>query len=288
MKVRPAIHWGLVASRSAVTPLRVCAVSYLNTAPLVWGLREEARRGAVELTFALPSACADALEAGDADVGLVPVAELLRQPLEVIPGLGIACRGPVRSILLISRVPWARVRTLATDTSSRTSVQLARVLLDRLHGAHPGLLPHGPDLEAMLDRADAALIIGDPALRLDPDSLPYRVLDLGAEWVALTGLPMVFAVWARRPGPAAPGLQELLRSSYEQGRAHLDEIVAEEAVRLRNLPAALADRYLREHIVYEIGPREREGLDLFLRSVRALPNPTLMGVLAHDLAPGSF
>src|SRR5207248_359598 len=104
-----------------------------------------------------------------------------------------ACRGPVRSILLIAKCPAPEIRTLAADTSSRTSVELARVILSRRYGAMPVRIPHAPDLPAMLRAADAALIIGDPALALDPAHLPYRVYDLGAEWVEMTGLPMVFA-----------------------------------------------------------------------------------------------
>ena len=139
-----------------------------------------------------------------ADIGILPCFELTRQELEIVPGTGIACHGPVRSILLVSQRPAAEIRTLAVDTSSRTSVQLARVILERRYGAEYTAIPHAPDLDAMLRVADAALIIGDPALRLDPQTLPYEVHDLGGEWVEMTGLPMVFAVWAARPGMVTP------------------------------------------------------------------------------------
>jgi predicted solute-binding protein len=159
---------------SQITPskLRVCAVSFLNTSPLVWGMLHGPQRGLFELDFRIPSGCADQLASGAADIGIVPSFELTRQNLEVIPGAGIACHGAVRSILLISKRPAPQIRTLAVDTSSRTSVQLARVILERRYGADFVSIPHAPDLETMLRTADAALIIGDPALRLEPARLP--------------------------------------------------------------------------------------------------------------------
>src|SRR5690242_10331162 len=125
------------------------------------------QRGLFDLDFRIPAECADRLASGAADIGIIPSFELIRQDLEVIPGAGIACHGAVRSILLVSSRPAAEIRTLAADISSRTSVELARVVLDRKFGATPGILRHAPDLAEMLRRADAALIIGDPALRID-------------------------------------------------------------------------------------------------------------------------
>ena len=114
--------------------------------------------------------------AGKADIGIVPAFELLRQNLETVPGLGIACRGAVRSILLVSKVEPGAIRTLAADSNSRTSVQLARIILARKYGVRPAFVSHAPELASMLDTADAALLIGDPALRVEPAALPYRVL----------------------------------------------------------------------------------------------------------------
>jgi predicted solute-binding protein len=217
-----------------------------------------------DLTFRLPSECADDLAAGRADIGIVPCAEFLRQDLEIAEGSGICCRGAVRSILLISRTPFGAIRTLAADSSSRTSVLLARIILEKRYGARPRVESMKPDLAAMLAAADAALIIGDPALRLDPDSLPYPVLDLGAEWMALTGLPMVFAVWA---GPERSLVREsaaAFQSSCRYGLEHMDEIVAAEA-RPRGITDALAREYLTRHIVFETGEMERRGMELYLR-----------------------
>ena len=133
------------------------------------------QRELFDVDFRIPAECADRMASGAADIGIIPSFELTRQNLDIIPGAGIACHGAVRSILLIARCPAARIRTLAVDSSSRTSVQLARVILERKYGAAVETIPHIPDLDAMLRIADAALVIGDPALRIDPDRLPCHV-----------------------------------------------------------------------------------------------------------------
>lgn len=207
------------------------------------------------------------MASGAADIGIVPSFELTRQNLEIIPGAGIACHGAVRSILLISKCPAAEVRTLAADSNSRTSVQLARVVLARKYGAAVDSTPHPPDLDAMLRIADAALVIGDAALRIDPARLPFHVYDLGAEWVEMTGLPMVFAVWAGRPGVATAETGEAFRGSWHYGRDHMDEIVAAESAS-RGFPPELVRTYLTRHIVHQLGPREYEGMNLFLEYAR--------------------
>jgi chorismate dehydratase len=254
--------------------LRISAVSYLNTTPLVWGMLHGPQRGLFDLNFQTPAGCADQLASGAADIGIVPSFELTRQDLEIIPGAGIACRGPVRSILLISSRPAAEIRSVAADTSSRTSVELVRVILERRYGVRPASIPHPPDLDAMLRIADAALIIGDPALRIDPARLPYHVYDLGAEWVEMTGLPMVFAAWAGRKGAVTPDVAELFRESCRYGRARLEEIVAFEAPR-RDFPAGLVREYLTHRIVHELGPRDYEGMELFLKYARRLDRDSI-------------
>ena len=203
----------------------MCAVSYLNTSPLVWGMLHGPQRDLFDLDFQVPAGCADEVASGAADIGIIPSFELTRQDLDIIPGAGIACHGPVRSILLISAKPAAEIRTVAADSSSRTSVALARIILERKYGAAPELFSHHPDLEPMLLAADAALIIGDPALRIEPALLPYHVYDLGAEWVEMTGLPMVFAVWAGRRGVVSRETVEAFLASCRYGRERLDEIV---------------------------------------------------------------
>ena len=242
---------------------RVSAVSYLNTSPLVWGMLHGPGRDRFELEFRLPADCADQLASGAADIGIVPSFELTRQDLEIIPGAGIACHGAVRSILLISSRPAARIRSLALDSSSRTSVELVRVLLERRYGVAPKCVSHAPDLDAMLRIADAALIIGDPALRIDPASQRWHVYDLGAEWVAMTGLPMVFAVWAGRKGVVTPELVAAFQESCRYGLDRMEEIVAAESTARGFAPELVRD-YLTRHIVHELGPRDYQGMELFL------------------------
>jgi predicted solute-binding protein len=227
------------------------------------------QRGLFDLEFRIPSGCADQLASGAADIGIVPSFELTRLNLDVIPGPGIACRGPVRSILMISSRPASQIRTLAADSSSRTSVELARVILERKYGISPAMIRQPPDLEAMLRSADAALIIGDPALRIDPVRLPYFIYDLGTEWVEMTGLPMVFAVWAGRTEVVTAAIEEAFRESCRFGRARIEEIIASEAPR-REFAPSLVREYLTRNIVHELEARDYEGLELFLQYARNL------------------
>ena len=246
--------------------LRVSAVSYLNTVPLVWGMLHGEERGLFDLEFSIPSECADRLESGAADIGIVPAAEIPRLGLATIPGAGIASRGPVRSILLVTKVPRAKIRVLAADTSSRTSVQLARILLERNHGAKPLLVPFRPDLDAMLEAADAALIIGDPALRVDARNSPYQVIDLGEEWTATTGLPMVFAVWGGRRECVTPELAQPFLNSCRFGLSHIEDIVRQESAP-RGLSEDLVREYFARNVTLLVGDEEQRGLDLFLRYI---------------------
>jgi predicted solute-binding protein len=222
------------------------------------------QRQRFDLSFCIPSECADRLAAGAADIGIVPSVEVARQRLAIIPGSGIACRGAVRSILLVTKVRPERIRTLAADASSRSSVMLARIVLARRYAAEPRVVSMAPDLGAMLDAADAALIIGDPALRIDPARLPFAALDLGAEWWEMTGLPMVFAVWACRNPASAPEFAEAFAGSCRYGLEHLEDIVRIEA-EARGLAEALAREYLTRNIVFKLAGEEYEGMRLFLQ-----------------------
>ncbi len=250
---------------------RVSVVSYLNTAPLVWGMLHGEQRGLFELERAVPSECADRLADGRADIGIVPSVELNRQKLDIIPGCGIACRAEVRSILLISKVPFAEIRTLAADSSSRTSVALSRIVLARKYGVEPRVFSQPPHLGSMLEHCDAALIIGDAALVLNPPELPFHVIDLGLEWTQMTGLPMVFAVWAARAGfpqqDPAP-----FAASLRFGREHIDDIVREEHSKL-GISESLAREYLTRNIIFDLGERECAGLKTFLQYASELGNP---------------
>jgi chorismate dehydratase len=240
--------------------LRISAVSFLNTCPLVWGMTHGPLAGRAEIWFEVPSACAASVAGGVADVGIVPVIEMARQKLSSVPGLGIASDGDVRSIFIVSHVPAPEIRSLALDTSSRTSVALARVILERKYGVRPRTIPYPPNVDKMLTLADAALLIGDPALRLAPEQEGYFVYDLGREWKAMTGLPMVYAMWA---GRGATDATELLHESYAYGRDRIDEIVASEAPP-RRIPPTLAHGYLTKNIVFELGERHMQGLEMYL------------------------
>ena len=270
---------------------RVCAVSYLNTAPLVWGALSGPQCGTLDLSFAVPSICADRVEAGDADIGLVPAIEMQRHGWAYVPDICIACRGPVRSIMLVSRLPFERISRLAVDSGSRTSVQLARIILAREYNTRPELLVMAPDLPNMLEVADAALLIGDSALAWEPFDSDLPCLDLGEEWVRMTGLPMVFAVWA---GPA-PGVTEelgqLLRASRDYGLAKLDAIIEEESER-RGFPEHLVHQYLTRNVCFHMGALEEAGLRTYLqyaaeldtRNARAVALPSVAERLEHDRA----
>lgn len=242
---------------------RVCAVSFLNTLPLVWELQSQ-REPDFSLTFATPAECARRMRDGEADIGLVPVVEAQRQGLQLLPGVGIACRGAVRSILLISKGPIGEVRRLAVDSSSRSSVMLARMVLEDRYGCRPMIAEEAPDIARMLANSDAALLIGDPALRFDPAAHDYRVLDLGQAWMDLTKLPMVFAMWAARPGTVDEAKwSERLVAAWQGGMARMGDYLEAEAAR-RSVPLDLAREYLKERIVYEIGEEEQKGLARFL------------------------
>lgn len=262
---RAPLHWDLAEQ----TPkIRVGAVSYLNSVPLIWGMLRGDEQSAVDLSFSIPSVCASEVARGLTDIGLVPVAEIARQGLDILADVGIVARGAVRSILLISRVPWPKIRSLAADSSSRTSVQLARVILRERFGVEPDITEQRPDWREMLSTSDAALVIGDPALRIDPDTLPYEHMDLGAEWMRLTGLPMVFAAWAGKPGNSDRGFRDLALRSCQFGVANLSEILAVECGK-RGIGPHLGEQYFARHIHFPLGETELKGLRQFWALCRA-------------------
>ena len=215
-----------------------------------------------DLEFAVPSECADRVARGEADLGILPVAEIQRLGFSYFPETGIACTGAVRSILLITKVAPERIRRLAVDSSSRTSVMLTRVVLAEKYGCRPDVLTQAPHMETMLESADAALIIGDPALRIEPDSLPYAAYDLGAEWMELTGLPMVFAMWSGPSRFMQDTYRDAFAGSCRFGLEHMDEIVRTSA-HDRRYPEAVVRTYLTRHIEFELGTAHRAGVQRF-------------------------
>jgi predicted solute-binding protein len=240
----------------------------------------------MDLSFAVPSICAERVLEGDADVGIMPVIEMARHGLDHVPGIGIGCRGAVRSILLVSKKPWDSIEVLAADSGSRTSVELARLVLDRKYGSDPAIRSMDPDLVRMLDCADAALLIGDAALAVDPGQLDYPCLDLGEEWFEISGKPMVFALWAGREENITRRLGDLLRASCDEGLANMNRIVDEESDR-RGFSRELVARYLTTNTNFLISEEDYAGLTLYLDWVKELESPVLVETPAYDEASGS-
>jgi predicted solute-binding protein len=255
--------------------LRVGVVDYLNSRPLAWGLLRGPEGRSFEVSLQPPARLADLLASGGLDVGLLPSIELERIPGLVLVGrLGIASTHEVRSVLLVARRPVAEIRRVALDRNSRTSAALTRILFAEKWGVTADYLEMEPDAEAMLAAADAALLIGDPALRIERGR--YRVLDLAAEWRGMTGLPFVFAAWAAPREHAGPPLAAALEASLARGEAELDRIVAEAAAELALPPAELRE-YLTSNLRYRLGERELAGLAEFHRRAREhglLPAPS--------------
>jgi chorismate dehydratase len=246
-----------------VPALRIHVVDYLNAWPLAWGLRTPAE--GLEVAWTTPAACADALASGEADVGLIPSVECQRiAGLVALPGHCVACRGPVESVRLYARVPWEEVRRVALDETSRTSAELARLVLGWRGARVEETFPAPQRLEGMLEGADAALLIGDEALRAGHEGL--RTLDLGEAWRERTGLPFVFAFWAARGGTDAARAARVLRESAAAGLASLEEVAAAGA-EARGLEPERVLAYLRDRVAYELGEAEREGLERFYREL---------------------
>ena len=247
--------------------LKLAIVSYINSLPLCWGFIQNRPKDRFELEFSPPALCADKIAAGSADIGLIPAIEYQRIPnLKIIPNLSVASKKSVRSVLLVSNVPWSRIRSVALDRSSRTSVILLRILLRMRFQLDPALYSHEPDLASMLRRRDAALLIGDAALTAETAGL-YRC-DLAEAWREETGKPFVFAFWACR---AESGMVDSspFEESYRYGQAHLDDIVRQQSRQLR-MPAEQIHSYLTRCIDYSLDEENLDGLFHFYRLAREM------------------
>lgn len=246
--------------------IRIGAVNYLNSKPLIEGLEAELPRMApgAGLLLDYPSRLADDLEAGRLDVALVPSIECLRDPdYEVVTDACVATHGPVLSVKLYSRVPVHAITTLALDEGSRTSAALARILLAEQYGLQPELepLPLGRSVDA--SSADAVLLIGDRAMRPLDESF-IVTWDLGEVWSQWTGLPFVFAVWATRRGTPLGRVPEALAAARDLGLERLDQIAQRESDALGISSSAAAD-YLKHNLHFHLGAGERHGMELFQR-----------------------
>jgi len=274
-----------------MSKLRISIVEFLNTAPLVWGFTDGPQAGKYDLSFAVPAQCAEDLRTGRADVGIIPSIEYQRmENVVALPGMAIAAKNEVRSLLIISKVPIEMAESIALDTNSRSTVALARVLCRRHWNISPEFIDMPPVAEEMLARADAAVVIGDPALRLrlkvdalqaktpgtdgccccegDEDEHPVKgietlfVYDVAQQWREMTGLPSVLAIWVARRGVVTPEILADFQASRDYGLAHIGDIAEGAALKL-NLPPRELERYLTENINYSLDDENLAGLRLY-------------------------
>lgn len=250
--------------------LRISAISFLNTAPLMWDFEHGNAAKDFSIEYTIPSACAIALATNQADIGIIPAFTYAEIPdLVILPNIAIASKDWVRSILLVSKKPMEDIRTVAADTSSRTSVAMTQVLFTKFFGGPRQLTPHPPQLEAMLRDHDAGLLIGDPALQV-PSGTGYHVYDLAHIWREKTGLPFVFAFWAVRLDSLTRKSKELsVTKVFQASRDHgleppnLDVIAREWAPKL-GLSEDDIRSYLTVNIHYYLDRENHAGLKLFL------------------------
>jgi chorismate dehydratase len=261
--------------------LRIAAIRFLNPAPLMWDFDhpplEDELAARYTVDWMMPSECADRLGSGGADIGLVPIASLAANPgLRILPGCTIASKRNVRSLLLVRRAEQSlkQLRGVAADTASRTTLAYARILFDKWGNKQVPFLPMAADLDAMLERADAAIVIGDPALMAleeranrferTEEELVYH--DLAQEWRALTGLPFISAVWSL--APSAGALSEQINNDFirsrDHGLAHIDQL-AEEWSRRVALSEETIRAYLTTNIHYVLDEECLEGMRGFFR-----------------------
>jgi chorismate dehydratase len=270
MAVKVSSHSALLESNRCMRHLRISAISYLNTAPLMWDFEHGERSPGFEISYTVPSGCAAALREGTADIGIIPSAAYATIPeLLIIPGVAIASLRPVRSILLVSSVPLHEIRSVALDSSSLTSAVLTKVLFAKWWGKDRTFHVMAPDIAAMLKEHDAGLVIGDPALHVDRSR--WRTYDLAEEWIRLTGKPFVFAFWAvrlaaRQQGWPEVDLSAIFQDSRDRGLQadNLDIIAREWAARV-GLSEPEIKVYLTENIHYQLDSACLEGLRLFYR-----------------------
>jgi chorismate dehydratase len=248
--------------------LRISAISYLNTAPLMWDFEHGSVGSDFQISYTIPSACAESLRLGTADIGIIPTAAYAAIPeLVILPGIAIASRRPVRSILLVSKVPVEQMRSIALDASSMTSVALLKVIMAKWVGGEHVFSSMRPDLEQMLRAHDAGLLIGDPALQVDRSR--YHCYDLAEEWIRHTGKPFVFAFWAVRraalqDASAKLDLAAIFQESRDHGLGKIDDIARTWGPKLR-LSEPEVRKYLTENIYYYLDSDCLDGLQLFYR-----------------------
>jgi chorismate dehydratase len=249
-----------MSAQSTVRRLRVGSVSYLNAKPLIYGLENDRD---IDLKLAVPAKLLAGLQSDEFDVALLPVIDYQRlEDARIVPVGGIGCDGPTLTVRIFSRGPIEKIRELACDSESHTSVALARIVLARQYGIRPEFRELSGDNSA----AEAVLLIGDKVVCDEPRGMGYQ-LDLGSAWKELTGMPFVFAVWITRAGARLGDLPQRLGRARELGMRNLPAIIQRDAVS-RGWPAELAMKYLSENLKFEVGERELEAIRLFHQLAR--------------------
>ena len=241
---------------------RLAASSYLNTAPLIWSFLYGSKQGAVELfTHKAPSRCAEMLSSGEVDAALVPVIEYQRIPnISIVPEVCVGSRSAVRSVVLASKQNnLKKIKRVALDDSSRTSVALVKIIFREFLGFEPEWQTSPPDLKAMLEHNDAALIIGDPAMKIPKEKL--RVFDLATLWHDFTGFGFVFAMWMARANAAQQGRAIDFKAARDEGLANLNDIAARNAD--QTLSAEEITDYLTRNIAFQMDEDMMKGLELY-------------------------
>lgn len=278
-----------------MTKLRISVVEFLNTAPLVWGFTDGPLAGKYDLSFAVPSMCAEALRRGHADIGIIPAIEYQRiDGIVALPGMAIASKQEVRSLLVVAKRPIELAKRIALDTSSRSTVALVRMLAAECWKIAPEFVDAAPEPSQMLQSADAALVIGDPALEIslkmdilagkapsgeqccqgDPDDMPVPgfetlfVYDVVHQWRQLTGQPSVLAIWAGRRDAITPEVISDFLASKQYGQQRVREIAEAASVKL-DLPPLALERYLTENINYDLDPENISGLRVYFEKAAA-------------------
>jgi len=243
--------------------MRLGCLPYLNVKPLVYPFEHGQLQAGWELVYEPPSVLAELLAAGQ--IAAAPVSSfacLVNPELWAVPGICIASKGPVKSVLMFSRVQVTEIRSVALDTSSLSGAAMLRIILKELYNLVPDYLPASPDPMEMLRTADAALLIGNPAMMMPKDGL--CVLDLGQAWLELTGLPAVFAVWAGQREALTAELILMLQRAKEEGMRQIEHISREESARL-GLSYDICYDYLANVMNYDLGWEEIQSMEVFAR-----------------------
>jgi chorismate dehydratase len=278
--------------------VRISVVEFLNTAPLVWGFTDGPLAGKYDLSFTVPSQCAEDLRRGDADIAISPSIEYQRmEGLVALPGMAIAAKGDVRSLLVVSKKPIEMAKRIALDTSSRSTVALVRILCAEYWKIAPEFVDAAPEPSEMLKYADAALVIGDPALAIslkmealtnkvpaaktepccqgEADDMPVPgfetifVYDVAHEWRKFSSKPCVLALWMARPSALTPEIIADFHASKQYGLTHAREIAEAASIKL-DLPPSALERYLTENINFDLDEENLAGLNLYYEKAAAL------------------